>query len=74
MAGCEKYVSLFCCPCLLFSKDKSNWNTKGKGIKDLNNLSTSIMRHEKSELHLASNVNLLSFGLRLSRIDLQIDN
>lgn len=70
LSGCEKQCGLFCLCCLLFSKEKKKFNSVG-GFNDLNNLSSCLLRHQKSQNHIEMCVMLLWFGL--SRIDLQID-
>ena len=58
---------LYCWPCVLFSKENSVWNTITRGYDDLNNLHTSISRHEQSRAHLNAFIDFKTFGK--SRID-----
>ena len=62
---------LYCWPCVLFSKENSVWNTITRGYDDLNNLHTSISRHEQSRAHLNAFIDFKTFGK--SRIDLVLN-
>lgn len=61
LAGCSSSVSLYCWPCILFSKENNVW-TSNVGFKDLNHLRTTIKRHEfSSPSHLKSVLKLQHF-------------
>ena len=62
---------LYCWPCVLFSKENSVWNTITRGYDDLNNLHTSISRHEQSRAHLNAFIDFKTFGK--TRIDLVLN-
>lgn len=71
LCGSESFNKLYCWPCLLFSNEKSTWNSTDKGFCDLNNIHTAVSRHEKSESHINAWIKFKSFGT--SRIETQID-
>ena len=50
ICGCEETNSLFCFPCLLFSKEDTPWVKNG--YKDLNHLTEKIKTHKKSKNHI----------------------
>lgn len=69
LTGCCHLNKLFCWPCLLFCNEQSVWNKEG--YNNLNNLSNAIVKHERSQCHLRSVVQLSCFGS--VRIDTQLD-
>ena len=70
LAGCNVKERLFCWPCLLFGVDRTSVWTKD-GFSNLNVLSVSISRHEKSLGHIRASLELSTFGR--TRIDLQLN-
>ena len=56
ICGCEETNSLFCFPCILFSKENTPWVKNG--YKDLNHLSEKINKHKKSKDHINCAVSL----------------
>lgn len=60
ITGCELRNSLYCWPCLLFSKENSVW-TSAKGYSDLNNLSKAIKNHSGIQ-HKECEIMLKLFG------------
>ena len=56
ICGCEETNSLYCFPCLLFSKENTPWVKNG--CKDLNHLSEKINKHKKSKDHINCAVSL----------------
>lgn len=70
LCGCRDIGKLFCWPCLLFNHEKNVWN--GTGYSDINNLHKALKRHEISQSHIVSTIQLATFGK--SRIDFQLDN
>lgn len=70
LCGSHSLVKLFCWPCLLFSKCKSNiWVSTG--FSNLSGLSKSAKAHENSESHLQCVMDLYSFGKQ--RVDEALD-
>ncbi len=69
LCGCAELNRLFCFPCSLFGSSDNVW-TNG-GYCDLNNLPGAIAKHEKSVVHIQSQIALKTFGH--SRIDLALD-
>ena len=69
LTGCAQLNRLFCWPCLLFNLEKNVWNDKG--YDDLNNLHMASLKHERSQRHIKSMIDLKTFGN--VRIDLQLD-
>ncbi|KAM3858201.1 zinc finger MYM-type protein 1 [Diretmus argenteus] len=72
LCGCATVNRLFCFPCLLFggsTTDNNVWTTAG--YCDLNNLPSAIAKHEKSVVHIQSQIALKTFGH--NRIDLALD-
>ena len=63
---------LCCWPCLLLSKKESIWSSAQRGHDDLNNLHTSIARHEKTASHLTAFLSFKTFE-QSSRIDQLLD-
>lgn len=71
LTGCNETLKLYCWPCLLFSNEKSVWNSTG--FSDMNNLSKAGKRHGKgSRSHLRSMISLKTFGH--NRIENLIDS
>ncbi|KAL7634777.1 UNVERIFIED_CONTAM: hypothetical protein RMT77_015154 [Armadillidium vulgare] len=70
VAGSAVLNKLFCWPCLLFSSEKSVWNEKG--YNDLNNLHSSLQKHERTQRHIKSCIDLISFGN--SRVSITLDH
>ena len=64
-----KLNKLFCWSCLLFNLENIVWNERG--YDDLNNLHMSILKHERSQRHVRSLIDLKTFGKVC--IDLQLD-
>ena len=60
ICGCEETNSLFCFPCLLFSKVETPWIKEGQ--RDLNHLSEKIKDHKKSKDHLNCVIDLKMLG------------
>lgn len=69
LAGSASLNKIFCWPCLLFSTDRVTVWTKS-GFNDLNHLNTACSKHEKSQNHIRSFLQLTSFGR--TRIDHQL--
>ena len=69
LTGSAKLNKLFCWPCLLFNLEKIVWNEKG--YDDLNNQHMSILKHEGSQRHIRSLIDLKAFEKVC--IDLQLD-
>lgn len=70
LCGSHSLQKLFCWPCLLFSKYKSNvWVSNG--FSNLSGLSKSAKAHENSESHLQCVMDLYSFGKQ--RVDEALD-
>ena len=67
ICGSAASNKLYCWPCLLFSKDDSEWSSPYRGYNDLNNLHTAISRHEKTVFHLSAFIAAKAFGQ--TRID-----
>ena len=70
LTGSSELNILFCWPCLLFSGDHNTWYKTG--FDNLNTLSISLTRHEKSLNHIKCFLQLNSFGKNY-RIDHQLD-
>ena len=70
LSGCDAKERLYCWPCLLFGVDRTDVWTKD-GFSNLNVLSVSISRHEKSLGHIRASLELSTFGR--TRIDLQLN-
>lgn len=70
LCGCASLNRLFCFPCLLFGGTTDKVWTNA-GYCDLNNLPCAIAKHEKSVVHIQSQIALKTFGH--SRIDLALD-
>ncbi|XP_077380638.1 zinc finger MYM-type protein 1 [Festucalex cinctus] len=70
LCGCTSINRLFCYPCLLFGGTTDKVWTNA-GYWDLNNLTSAIAKHEKSVVHIQSQIALKTFGL--NRIDLALD-
>ena len=69
LCGCALRNSLFCYPCLLFSTSDNVWTKTG--FCDLKNLPRSLSKHEKSNIHIQSQISFKTFGT--SRIDLALN-
>ena len=69
LTGSCRLNRLYCWPCLLFCTEQNVWNKEG--YNNLNNLSNAISKHERSQAHLRSFVQLSSFGS--IRIDTELD-
>lgn len=70
LCGSHSLLKLFCWPCLLFSKSKSNiWVSTG--FSNLSGISKSAKAHENSESHLQCVVDLYNFGKQ--RVDEALD-
>lgn len=69
LCGCPARNHLYCFPCLLFSSCDNVWTNSG--YCDLKNLQRSLSKHERSAMHIQSQISLKSFGN--SRIDLALD-
>ena len=67
--GNAKLNKLFCWPCLVYNLGKIVWNEKG--YDDLNSLHMSIRKHEHSQRHIRSFIDLKTFEKVC--IDLQLD-
>ena len=59
LTGSAKLNKLFCWPCLVFNLEKVVLNEKG--YDDLNNLHISIRKHERSQRHIRSFIDLKTF-------------
>lgn len=59
LCGCKQTSSLYCWPCLLFSKDKNIWTAKGVG--DINSFHVLKKRHEASVAHVNCKIELQKF-------------
>lgn len=70
LCGCATLNRLFCFPCLLFGGTTDKVWTNA-GYCDLNNLPCAIAKHEKSVVHIQSQISLKTFGH--NRIDLALD-
>lgn len=62
LAGCHVKDVLYCFWCVLAKAGKNNWSTKG--ISNINSISKSIKEHEKTKLHLDSEMNFKNLGRR----------
>ncbi|KAF4530333.1 hypothetical protein B566_EDAN018429 [Ephemera danica] len=62
LTACSSDNKLYCWPCLLYSANRTVWNTTG--YSDLNNLSTAIKTHVKSSAHIGATLDLSSFAKR----------
>ena len=60
ICACEVKNALFCFPCLLFSKNESNWIKEG--VTDLKHLSHKMQKHEGSVLHMNNVIDLQMLG------------
>lgn len=69
LCGCATKNRLYCFPCLLFSTTDNVWTNEG--FCDLKNFSRGLSKHEKSAIHIQSQIALKTFGA--SRIDLALD-
>ena len=69
LCGCALRNCLFCYPCLLFSTSDNVWTKTG--FCDLKNLPRSLSKHEKSNIHIQSQISFKTFGT--SRIDLALN-
>ena len=67
--GCALKNRLFCYPCLLFSTSDNVWIKTG--FCDLKNLLRSLSKHEKSNIHIQSQISFKTF--ETSRIDLALN-
>ena len=70
LTGCELKSKLFCWPCLLFSREICVWNNQG--FCDLNHLTCSTQKHERSQAHVQAFLAYKMFGKQ--RIDTLIDS
>lgn len=71
LCGCDVSNSLFCFPCLLFSKDRVNvWVCAG--YTDLNNLPGALAKHDQSSAHIQHQIALKTFG-KCTPINLALD-
>ncbi|XP_069670967.1 zinc finger MYM-type protein 1-like isoform X2 [Periplaneta americana] len=70
LCGCSNLAKLFCWPCLLFNNEKNVWNKTG--YSDVNNFYKAMIKHENSQSHITSAIQLASFGI--SRFDLRLDS
>ncbi|KAL7634801.1 UNVERIFIED_CONTAM: hypothetical protein RMT77_015178 [Armadillidium vulgare] len=70
LAGSVKLNRLFCWPCLMFAKEETVWSKLGYG--NLNNLHNAINKHEKTQSHIFSDLQIKTFGS--SHIDVQLDS
>ncbi|XP_063804876.1 zinc finger MYM-type protein 1-like [Pseudophryne corroboree] len=69
LCGCVLKNRLYCFPCLLFSTIDNVWTNTG--FCDLKNLPRSLSKHEKSSVHIQSQIALKTFGT--SMLDLALD-
>ena len=69
LCGCALRNCLFYYPCLLFSTSDNVWTKTG--FCDLKNLPRSLSEHEKSNIHIQSQISFKTFGT--SRIDLGLN-
>ena len=69
LCGCALRSCLFCYPCLLFSASDNVWTKTG--FCDLKNLPRSCSKHEKSNIHIQSQISFKTF--ETSRIDLALN-
>lgn len=68
LSGSEELQKLFCWTCLLFSVEKNVWNSNG--YDNLNNLTSAIQKHDRSQNHISCYLTFKSFGS--VRIDHQL--
>ena len=69
LCECALRNRLFCYPCLLLSTCDNVWTKTG--ICNLKNLPRSLSKHEKSNIHIQSQISFKTFGA--SKIDLAFD-
>ena len=69
MCGCASKNRLFCFPCLLLSTSDNVWTKTG--FCDFKNLPRSRSKHEKSNVHIQSQISFKTFGT--SRIELALN-
>jgi hypothetical protein len=69
LTGSALLKKLYCWPCVLFSTTPSTWTKEG--FNNLNMLTVSGQRHQRSQNHVRCQLQMATFGA--SRIELQLD-